>query len=269
MKLPISLFLTLGTCWAGEPVLSLPLDDRVVVGVPLATNRVTTFSFPGPITAIEAANVSLDGKGGMFQVSHAKGAAFFSVKALSGGASGNLNVRYQRRTYVFELRESPEPVLALNLAQEPTPRALPAPRLSAERLVALLDKVKAFPLLKAQHPAAVAGVEARVGVTNVTECGEYQVRVEEVYRFRQEDTLVFQVVIANRTEHPLRYAPESFSVRVGDQLYPQSLSEAEGVVPPGGEAPAYVAISGRPDGGRAELSVRNDFQVFVQREEVP
>ena len=38
------------------------LDDHTVVSVPVATNRVTTISFPGPIEAIDGAGFTVDGK---------------------------------------------------------------------------------------------------------------------------------------------------------------------------------------------------------------
>lgn len=249
---------------AAEPVTTLTLDDHVVVEVPVATNRVTTVSFPGAIGAIEASGTSLDGKSGSFQLAHTKGASFFSLRALVGHATANLNVRYQRRTYVLLLEESAEPVLALNLVSAPIPQSAPAPRPSPEGLVGLFDKAKAYPLLKAQQPAAVAGVEARLGLEQLTDCGTYRIRVEEVYRFADRDTLVFRLVVMNPGPEPFRYAPDSFVVRVGDRLYPQSLSEASGLVPPGGEEGVYLAITGNPDGTRAELSSRNEFQVLVR-----
>jgi len=79
-------------------------------------NRVTTISFPGPISAIDAAGVSSDPKApGQFQLAHTKGSSFLSVRALADKATTNLNVRWNKRTYVFELIEGDVPVLALNL----------------------------------------------------------------------------------------------------------------------------------------------------------
>ena len=37
---------------ASDPIQQVTLDERAVIVVPVATNRVTTISFPGPITAI-------------------------------------------------------------------------------------------------------------------------------------------------------------------------------------------------------------------------
>src|SRR5438477_11702764 len=97
-------------------IQSALLDDRVIYTVPVSTNRVTTISFPGPISAIDAAGVTTDPKvPGPFQLAHTRGSSFFSVRALIQNAAANLNVRWNKRTYVFELIESDKPLLSLIL----------------------------------------------------------------------------------------------------------------------------------------------------------
>lgn len=253
---------------AGDPIQSVPLDDSVVVQVGVATNHVTTLSFPGPITAIDGANVSADPKlPGLFQLAHTKGSDFLSVRALEPKATANLNVRWKNQTYVFLLREDPEPVLSLKLVVSVAPVALPAPRLSTTRLLSLLDKAKAFPLLKQQHPQAVAGVDVRtfVGNTNATDYGDFEIRIDEVYRFAQEDSLVFRITLRNRAETELQIDPGTLSVRAGNRVYPQAITDAPDAIPPKAEVVAYLAITGSPDGGRNELSLKNAFRILVAR----
>src|SRR5213593_3897211 len=105
-----------------EAIQRITLDERVVITVPVSTNRVTTISFPGPITAIDAVGVTADGKTpGKFQLAHTKGSSFVSVRALARKAATNLNIRWNKRTYVFELIESDTAVLALNLEERAAP----------------------------------------------------------------------------------------------------------------------------------------------------
>ena len=252
-----------------EAIRCLTLDDRVVVTVPVATNRVTTISFPGPIAAIDAVGVSTDPKvPGLFQLGHTKGSAFFSVRALARKATTNLNIRWNKRTYVFELVESDVPLLALNLEDRPAaPTAQPAPVANPTRLLALLDKAKAFPLLKHQHPDAVAQVEARTfgDKPQITDFGDYEIRIEELFRFNPEDTVVFHLTLRNKSDQELRYRPSSFAIRAGNRVYHQSISDASGVLPPKAAATVYLAITGTPDGGRNELSLKNEFSVLVAR----
>ncbi len=253
-----------------ETIQRVTLDERVAITVPVSTNRVTTISFPGPIAAIDAVGVTADGKSpGQFQLAHTKGSSFVSVRALARKAVTNLNIRWNKRTYVFELVESDAPVLALNLEDRvvAAQAAQPAPQVTPTRLLALLDKAKAFPLLKKQHPEAVAGAEARTfgDEPQITDFDDYEIRVEEVFRFNPEDTLVFHVTLRNKSEHRIRYLPESFCVRVGNRLYYQSISDAPGVLPPQAASTVYFAITGTPDGGRNELSLKNEFSVLVSR----
>ena len=260
-----------GTISAASPdaIQTAPLNDRVVYTVPVATNRVTTIAFPGAIAAIDAAGFTTDPKqAGHFLMGHAKGSSFFSVRALSANATGNANVRWNGRTYIFEFTEHAAPVLSLILETHPSGGMVhPAPRPSPTALLALLDKSKAFPLLKAQHPDAVADVDFTTFAdrSNLTDCGDYALRLEEGFRFNPEDTLVFRVALTNRTESAITYRPGSFALRAGNRLYPQSISDASGVLPPLSETIVHFAVTGTPDGGRNELSLQNDFLVLLER----
>jgi hypothetical protein len=272
MKLPISILLlatTVAFAAPPEAIQRITLDERVVVTVPVSTNRVTTISFPGPITAIDAVGVTADGKTpGQFQLAHTKGSSFVSVRALARKAATNLNIRWNKRTYVFELVEGDAPVLALNLEDRAASEIVqPAPQVNPTRLLAVLDKAKAFPLLKKQQPDAVAGAEARTfgDEPQITDFNDSEIRIEEVFRFNPEDTLVFHVTLRNKSEREIRYLPESFCVRVGNRLYYQSISDAPGLLPPHAASTVYFAITGTPDGGRNELSLKNEFNVLVSR----
>jgi hypothetical protein len=247
------------------------LDENVLTVVPVATNRVTTISFPSAIAAIDGAGVTVDGKTpGLFQLAHTKGSAFLSVRALLPKASANLNVRWNDRTYVFELIESNAPVLSLNMEALPTPEESGvgrAPEVSPLKLLSLLDKVKAFPLLKEQQPESVAdvGFTTYDGKPLVSDFNDYQIQIEQAFRFNAEDTLAFRVAITNETATPLIYQPDSFTLRAGNRLYPQSISDADGTVPPKSRSTVYFLVTGTPDGGRNELSLKNNFTVLINR----
>ncbi|MGO9584651.1 MAG: hypothetical protein ACLP2Y_00360 [Limisphaerales bacterium] len=256
---------------SSKEILKDFLDENVLTVVPVATNRVTTISFPSAITAIDGAGVTVDGKTpGRFQLAHTKGSAFLSVRALFPKASANLNIRWNDRTYVFELLESAVPVLSLNMEAMPTPDEEgvgSAPEVSPLKLLALLDKAKAFPLLKAQQPESVADV----GFTTydskplISDFNDYEIQIEQTFRFNAEDTLVFRVIITNKFDAPLIYQPDSFALRAGNRLFPQSISDADGTVPPKGRSIVYFAVTGTPDGGRNNLSLKNQFTVQVTR----
>ncbi len=139
------------------------------------------------------------------------------------------------------------------------------------KLLALLDKAKAFPLLKAQQPESVANVDFTTydGKPLVSDFNDCEIQIEEAFRFNADDTLVFRLVITNKMDEPLIYQPDSFTLRAGNRLYPQSISDADGTVPSKGKSIVYFAVSGTPDGGRNELSLRNAFTVLLTRVSPP
>ncbi|HXI73071.1 MAG TPA: hypothetical protein VNN22_22250 [Verrucomicrobiae bacterium] len=273
MKSIVSLILLSVTiALADSPAIQyVLLDDHTVVSVPVASNRVTTINFPSAIAAIDGAGITVDGKTpGRFQLAHTQGSAFLSVRALFPKASANLNIRWQNRTYVFELFESDVPVLSLNLQAPPTPEEQGvghAPEVGPLKLLALLDKARAFQLIKVQQPDSVAGVDftSYDGKPLVSDFDDYEIQIEQAFRFNAEDTLVFRVGITNETDTPLIYEPDSFALRAGNRLYPQSISDSDGQVPPHGRSIVYFAVTGTPDGGRNELSLKNNFTVLVKR----
>lgn len=243
------------------------LDESTVYVIPVATNRVTTISFPGPLSAIDAAQATLDPqKPAAFLIAYTKGASFLSCRAEAKKAATNVNIRWNGQTYVLELVESDQPLLSVTFQLPPdTSEAMQAAPVTPTRLLALLDEAKAYPLLKAYHPDVVAQVEYRnfEKTPRIVDCTNYAVRVEEAFRFNPEDTLVFRVGITNKTDRELVYPRNGFSLRVGERTYPESISDASGMVPPHTEAPAYFAVTGTPDGGRNDISIKNDFYVIL------
>lgn len=252
---------------ADSQIQQYPLDEYQVYEIAVSCDRVTTISFPGPIEAIDAANVTTDGRvPGLFQIAHVKGAYFFSVRALAKKAVTNVNVRWNDKTYALELHESGQPFYSVIFEYHDDAVTPPVPvSVTPERLLALLDKAKAYPLLKAFHPEAVADVEYANYQKNpqIMDYKLYEVGIAEAFRFNPEDTLIFRVLLTNETDQVLRYRPDGFSLRVGDRIYPQSISDAAGTIPPCGTAPAYFAVTGTPDGGRNDISLKNNFVVIL------
>jgi len=248
------------------------LDEQTIYVIPVSGYRVTTISFPGPISAMDAAQVTIDPqKPAAFLIAHTKGSSFFSVRAEARKATTNVNIRWNNKTYVIELVESDDPLLSVTFQNAPDNSAsVEAEPVTPSRLLALLDKAKAYPVLKAYHPEAVAQVDYRnyEKEPRILDCTNYAVKIAEVFRFNPEDTLIFRVGVTNKTDRELRYAPNGFLLRVGERTYPQSISDASGVVPPHAEAPAYFAVTGTPNGGRNDMSIKNDFFVILDAQTI-
>jgi hypothetical protein len=265
--LPFLCWLQLAHAENPKPIKEFVLDDHTVFTIPVSGNRVTTISFPGPISAIDAVQVTVDGKNpAHFQIAHTKGSHFFSVRALTKKSTTNVNIRWNNKTYVLELVESDEPLYSVIFQFAPDQRDKPARvAVTPARLLALLDKAKAYPLLKENHPESVTQVEHvnYAQKPRIMDYKTYEVQLDEVFRFNPEDTLVFRVLLRNKSQEALRYRPDGFVLRVGDRSYPQSISDAAGTIPPNGEAPAYFAITGTPNGGRNDISLKNEFTVVL------
>ncbi|HSY43437.1 MAG TPA: hypothetical protein VK811_05965, partial [Candidatus Acidoferrum sp.] len=202
----VSFTATVALAQSSKEILTDFLDENVSIVVPVATNRVTTISFPSAITAIDGAGVTVDGKTpGLFQLAYTRGSACLSVRALFPKASANLNIRWNDHTYVFELNESDAPLLSLNLEAPSTPEedgVGRAPDVGPLKLLALLDKAKVFPLLKTQQPESVANVDFTTydGRPLVSDFNDYEIQIEEAFRFNAEDTLVFRLAITNKID---------------------------------------------------------------------
>ena len=252
-----------------KQIQEIELDEHNVYTVPVSFHRVTTISFPGPISALDGALVTVDEKvQGLFQLAHKPGSYFFSVRSLVKGATTNVNVRWNNKTYVLELQDSQTPVLSLIFKHQTEGKSSLARRLvTPSTLVGLLDKAKAYPVLKASHPEAVEQVDyvTYADKPRVMDYNDFEIRLEEVFRFDAQDTLVFRIVLHNKTGKEILYRPEGFSLRVGERLYFQSISDASGAMPPKSDTPAYFAITGTPNGGRNDISLKNEFTVLLSR----
>jgi hypothetical protein len=265
--------LCLASTAAAQPtsaIQRLTLDPMAVTRIPVATDRLTTLRFPSPVSDLQSALVAAEPHpDALFLLTFQPGNAFFSVRALVPGTNTTLNVVWKNQTCVLELVESRSPWLSVifDAPAEPATNAPPKPMTTA-RLLGLLDTAKAYSLLRMQHPESVAGVEvARPG--SVRDGGDYTVRLEEVFRFEAEDTLVFRVALSNKLDTVLRYLPESLMVKAGQRVFYQSIAEGDGTVPAASEVPVYFAITGSADGSRNALSPKNDFQVLFSRLDVP
>lgn len=263
-----------GVCLAAsakdKAIEEFVLDEQTVYPIRVSTDRVTTISFPGPISAIDAAQATTDlRKLAPFQIAYTKGAAFFSVRALAKRAASNVNIRWNKKTYVLELAEGEMPALSVIFKYEPENAGSgPTVAVTPSRLLALLDKAKAYPLLRTYHPDAIADAQYRnyEKEPRIVDCKDYSIQISEVFRFDAEDTLIFRVVLKNKSGTALRFAPNGFSLRVGERTYPQSISDASGIIPPNAESPAYFAVTGTPNGGRNDISLKNDFYVILDAE---
>jgi hypothetical protein len=263
-----------------QAIKTLPLDDQTVYHLKVGTDKVTTLVFPQPITALEGSDITADPKTrAKILLSYHAGDRFFSVRALTDPATADLNVIINRKVYVLELLTDKAPFQSVTFypADEPPAQSAGQPNVGPSRLLGLLDRAKAYPLLAEQHPEMVSQIDKAEPFTQTLYEG-FHVILTKVFRFDAEDALIFQVEFVNETDKPIYYIPQSLAVRVGSGVYWSALSDASGIITAGekdpktgkitpGHSDGYFVICGTPHGGRNHLSVQNAFNVLVFRQE--
>ncbi|MDE1171726.1 MAG: hypothetical protein PW734_11060 [Verrucomicrobium sp.] len=255
-----------------------PLDERAPYQIPVAVREgVTTLLFPVPPQNYAAARIafveagqqvpdfSSDERIDFVLITH-RGASYCTVRALRSNARDTLSVFLDGKVYQLFLRaDDAHPLYTVQFIAGTTASQRRAEPVSPDRLVDCLTKAKAYPVLAKYYPERLDDV-TRVRPARVISYSDFRVLLDEVFRFDAEDTLVFRILLENQTGREIYYKPQQLSVRVADKLYNASIVDAAGVMPPRSVVPAYFAITGSPDGGRAELDpARNDFTVLVPR----
>lgn len=254
---------------AAAPVVvrQFPLDERTVYEIPISADAPTTLMFPSALTAIEGANVSASPDApAPVLLAYTPGRTFFSVRALEPGARAAVNVVWKNKTYVLRFAVSAEPYGSVTFYEDALAGRSPSlqRRVTPEVLLSLLDRAKNYALVRSQYPEAVQQIEyATPG--SVSFYRDYRVTVEEVFRFDPEDTLVFRLRFENTGENEVIYQPQRLAVRVGGNVYYGAVADASGIVPAKATTFGYLAITGTPRGGRANLSIKNHFSVIVAR----
>jgi len=262
---------------ASRSVQSFPLDERTVYQIRVSEDQITTLMFPSAISALEGSGITLDPKvSAPVLLNYKEGSYFFSVRAMTDSASANLNVVWNRKTYVIQFKADREPMNSVTFYEGSSSMRKgsfnrPVP---PSKLVNLLDRAKSYHALAAQYPEVIQQIDHATPRRKML-YKDFEVSIEEIFRFDPEDTLIFHVHFSNGTEKEIYYQPQALAVRVGPNVYYSSIADASGIIPAGmqdgdekihpGNASAYFAITGSPNGGRNNLSVENDFNVIVAR----
>lgn len=269
MKLPVfaAILYTSALAHAGS-IVQKPLDEFVIYDIPVASKTgTTTVMFPSEITGLFAKSVAVqDQENAGFLISFTPGNFYLTIRALKKDAEDHLTVIFNRKAYVFHLTASDHPFYNVTLYQEERSGKEGKINVVPERVLSLMDKAKAYPLLLKADRDALAGVlHASPGITNYYT--DFSVRILDVWRFEEEDTLIFRLELVNETDQAIYYKPQDLAVRLDERIYTESLADASGVMPPKSITPAFFAITGNGQGGRNHLAPENKWNVLVVRAE--
>jgi hypothetical protein len=261
----LSFFLLPLALYAG-PIAQKPLDEFVIYDVPVAfKSGATTIMFPSQISGLYAKTVATqEQENAGFLITFTPGNFYFTIRALKRDAEDHLTVIFNRKAYVLHLTASDHPFYNLTFFQDDRRGKDGKIAIVPERLLSLMDKAKAYPLFTANQPDALAGVlHAAPDLTNYYD--GFTVHVRDVWRFEEEDTLIFRVELENTSDRAIAYKPQDLAVRLEERIYTQSLADASGIMPPKSVTPAFFAVTGNGQGGRNHLAPENKWNVLVVR----
>ena len=228
--------------------------------------------FPSAIQGIYGSNIvsnpSKAKNNGAYLLKYQEGNYYFSLKSIKPDQPASLNIVYNRKIYVINIKSVPKDDAYNSVTFETGESSLSSSngkgnsRVGPTLLVSALDKAKIYPLLLQQFPDNVANIEYKHR-SELFKYKGYSVKLNAVYRFNNIDSLVFWVILTNSTDKKITYDTGNIAVRCGEKIYFSSLSDASGVIPPNGTTQAYFCITGNPDGGKNWLSVDNNFLVLL------
>lgn len=266
---------------------SFTLDERTPYQIPVAADRgMTTLIFPEPpanfaasrMVFVEAGqsvpDVAGDDRVDFVMLTH-RGSTSCSIRALRPDVHDTLSVFLGGKVYQLFLSAAPSsPLLTVEFHLAANARDGRLAAVSPNRLLDCLTRSKAYPLLAKYYPDQLDDV-THVVSNRVIDYPDFRVQISEVFRFDEEDTLVFHLALENRTNRAIAYQSPGLSVRVEPQtpnltsappIYHASIVDASGVMPAYSVTTAWFAITGTRTGGRNELDpARNIFTVLVPR----
>lgn len=255
-------------------VIRIPLNQNEPAVVKVGTRGITTLEFPYKIEALDgygfSVNPSVD-SGDLFQISLNKGTNFLSLKAMREGVEGNLTVVLDGKVFCLFCIEVSDPSFVVIFGDSPSntvsnPRDVLAKSKPASpaRLLGFLDKVKAYPTLKVSAPELFRTMQVAEPNSESSVEG-LKLTLRRVIRDDSLDSLGFDVELANQSNKDFIYDPESLGVRVGDEVYPETVSDAGGIVEAGKTLPAFFVVAGTATGDRNDLAVSNKFDIMMRQ----
>jgi hypothetical protein len=273
------LMLTLLVCMAGscnaQNIATRVLNPGTPTHVKLSPELATTLLFPSPISG--AFGMGLIGSGqnqqGLVQMEHPEGSAVLVLHALNETAHVFMTVLLDGALYVIDLEAGSQPDVAVTLvksdsnvprAVEVTPEEIKAARIKydPELLVGFLRRARDAALLKPLYPSLYEGYTSRQG-NYTSDSGTVKTTVTKIHRFSKEDAIVLEGTVQNETNRPIRFDGRATTVQVANEVHPAKLTDCLQPIPPSATAHINVIIQGDVDGGRANLSIDNEFRIML------
>lgn len=285
--------------------------------IPTHPRVTTTIRFPGEIGPPDGAvsvftEDATQAGSAEYLVTWQQQDSHFTVTPLRPAPMANLNVPYERQTYVFYFYQVADPlhaVASVTLGSSPDAGAEPSvpgrggaaeqeveretspppaefEPLTPARLLGFLDRLKILhatppgaPLeslvramrlqvavppdeLRSRGPQVSNDASGIVGTIDrrITTGGSYELVLLRVARDPRLNCVGFICLLRNTSDHVIAFDVTSFGARAGAQYLVQRVSDAEPILKPGEQAPAYFVVQ---PGKNSPLSAANDWKLSV------
>ena len=272
------------------------LDESICNKVPVTFEKGSTnLKFPAPLDAIRAGRVFVDNPakqqasqtiplGCQFYALYQPGSNYVSIRALQPNANDIITFIIGGKLYNVEVFADKQPVITATFFRpQPVNGRDGSFAITPERGSELIKQAQAFDALNKSHPEAVEQIDCyRPEQPLVIPYYGWLVLVNRVWRFEQDDTLVFWISFVNKTTSEISIDKNSITVVTGDgtnRYFQASVIDSVSVLPPafsGTDADgnikinpsmvqAWFTVTGDGHGGRNWLKAEDNWNVLVSK----
>lgn len=245
------------------------IDETQIRTVTLYPEYVTTIMFPAldGLEGIQGSNITKTVKTPAdYFIEFVPGTNYFSLRVMGEKTkAGFINVIYKSKVIPLRLTTTKNPAEAEvtisfidSIPLGGMLRKRKYKPVTSQILIDLINKARAYPVLRRKKPEAVQDVEYSK-IRQISVFPEFLIHVDEGFRFDKYDTVILKLALQNKISRPLKIDVESFAVRIGNKLLHASIAEAADVIPPNSTTWAYVGFTGSPDGTRNNLAIRGNY----------
>ena len=276
MRFGLILFTTIQILSA-QTIATKVLTPGTPIKISLSPALTTTLLFPGPLSGtfglgLVSQTTAQSASSGSVQIEHPDGSPIVVLHALNESVAVTMTILLDGKLYVFDLRSAPNPDVAVTLvkdtaaprATQVTPEEIKAARLKfdPEVLVGFLRRAHNAALMRKLYPDLYQGYNARAADCT-SDSGAVKTTVTQIHRFSKEDAIVLEGTVENETAHPIEFDGRAATVQVANETHPVKLLDCLRPIPAGATVPIDVVLQGDIDGGRANLSIDNEFRIIL------
>jgi hypothetical protein len=273
----VLIFLVTAEIASAQTIATKILTAGAPIKISLSTALTTTLLFPEPLSGtfglgLVSQTTSQSAGSGSVQIEHPDGSPIVVLHALNESAAVIMTILLDGKLYVFDLKSAPNPEVAVTLVKdttaprvtEVTPEEIKATRLKfdPELFVGFLRRAHNAALMRKIYPDLYQGYNTRAA-DYTSDSGVVKTTVNQIHRFSREDAIVLEGTVENETPHPIEFDGRAATVQVANETHPVKLLDCVRPIPGRATVPIDVVLQGDIDGGRANLSIDNEFRIIL------